>query len=219
MTLVDVPVTQKLFWADPYQTQLDTHITSVNGNDVTVAQTIFYAFSGGQESDAGTFNMVPVLQARKEGLNIIYTLADGHALKVGDPITMQLDWERRYQLMRLHFAAEIILELTYQQLNPITKIGAHIAQDKSRIDFEWGENIAQYFPTLTEKANALIAANSDIISAYSDEQTQKRYWEITGFARVACGGTHLRRTGEVANIQLKRKNIGKGKERIEIYVP
>jgi alanyl-tRNA synthetase len=92
MTVADVPVTQKLFWADPYQTQLATRITSVSDNDVTVAQTIFYAFSGGQESDAGTFNTVPVLQARKEGLNIIYALADGHNFKAGDPITMQLDW-------------------------------------------------------------------------------------------------------------------------------
>lgn len=215
---LSVPVTQKLFWADPYRTQLDTHIVSVNGNDVMVAQTIFYAFSGGQESDAGTFNHHSVLRAFTEGQNIVYTLADEHGFKVGDPITMQLDWERRYKLMRLHFAAEIILELTYQHLNPITKIGAHIAQDKSRIDFEWGENIAQHFPILTEKANALVAADLDIISAFSDEQTQKRYWEITGFARVPCGGTHLRRTGEVGHIQLKRKNVGKGKERIEIVV-
>ena len=218
MTTVDVPVTRKLFWADPYQTQLDTHITSVNGNDVTVAQTIFYAFSGGQESDTGTYKTIPVLQARKEDQNIIYTLADDHSLKAGDPITMRIDRERRYRLMRLHFAAEIILELVYQQLKPITKIGAHIAQDKSRIDFEWGENIAQHFPIITEKANGLVAANLDIISAYSDEQTQKRYWEIADFARVPCGGTHLRSTGEVGNIQLKRKNVGKGKERIEIYV-
>ena len=218
MTTVDAPVTQKLFWADPYQTQLETHISSVMGNDVTVAQTIFYAFSGGQESDAGTFNNHPVLQARKEGLDIVYTLGEGHGLKSGDPITMQIDWERRYNLMRLHFAAEIILELVYQQLNPITKIGAHIAADKSRIDFEWAENMAQYFPALTEKANTLVGANLDIISAYSDEPTQRRYWEIAGFARVACGGTHLRRTGEVGNIQLKRKNVGKGKERIEIIV-
>jgi len=219
MTTVDVPVAQKLFWADPYQTQLDTHITRVGGNEVTVAQTIFYAFSGGQESDAGTFNQVQVLQARKEGFNIVYTLADGHGFRVGDPITMHIDWERRYRLMRLHFAAEIILELVYQQLKPISKIGAHIAQDKSRIDFEWGENIAQHFPMLTEKANALVAANLDIISAYSDEPTQRRYWEVVGFGHVACGGTHLRRTGEVGTIQLKRKNVGKGKERIEIYVP
>jgi alanyl-tRNA synthetase len=218
MTLVDAPAAQKLFWANPYQTQLDTHITSVADNNVTVAQTIFYAFSGGQESDAGTFNSIPVVQARKEGQNIVYTLAEDHGLRVGDPITMHINWERRYQLMRLHFAAEIILELVYQRLNPIIKIGAHIAQDKSRIDFQWAENMSQYFPVLTEKAKALVAANLDIISAYSDEPTQKRYWEIAGFARVACGGTHLRRTGEVGNIQLKRKNVGKGKERIEITV-
>jgi Ser-tRNA(Ala) deacylase AlaX len=211
-------VTQKLFWADPYQTSLDTHVTGVNGNDLTVAQTIFYAFSGGQESDAGTFNNCRVLEARKAGQDIIYALEEGHGFSVGDPLTMQIDWERRYRLMRLHFAAEIILEVVYQQLNPITKIGAHIAQDKSRIDFEWNENISLHFPVLTEKASRLIEANLDIISAFSDEPNQKRYWEIAGFARVPCGGTHLRRTGEVGTIQLKRKNVGKGKERIEIVV-
>jgi Ser-tRNA(Ala) deacylase AlaX len=57
----------------------------------------------------------------------------------------------------------------------------------------------------------------EIISAYADESSQKRYWEVPGFARIPCGGTHLKRTGEVGNIMLKRKNIGKGKERIEVY--
>ncbi len=214
----DHAVTQKLFWRDPYQTQLDTHVTAMNGSEVTVAQTIFYAFSGGQESDAGTFNDSPVLQARKDAQDIIYTLTDEDQLKVGDPITMNINWERRYKLMRLHFAAEIVLELTYQLLNPITKIGAHIAQDKSRIDFEWSENISTHFPVITEKAHALVAANLEITSAFSDEVSQKRYWEIVGFARVPCGGTHLRRTGEVGSINLKRKNVGKSKERIEIYL-
>ena len=51
-----------------------------------------------------------------------------------------------------------------------------------------------------------------------DEQDEQRCWEVEGFARVPCGGTHLRRTGEVGVIDLKRKNIGHGKERIEIYV-
>jgi Ser-tRNA(Ala) deacylase AlaX len=72
---------------------------------------------------------------------------------------------------------------------------------------------------LTEKANALIAADHPIRSAYSDEASQRRYWEIEGFARVPCGGTHLCRTGEIGPVALKRRNIGKGKERIEIYVP
>jgi Ser-tRNA(Ala) deacylase AlaX len=211
-------VTQKLFWATPYVTQLDTIVTAVNGADIMVAETIFYAFSGGQESDAGTIGNFPVVLARKEGKDIVYTLETGHTLKVGDAVSMEIDWERRYRLMRLHFAAEIILELAYQHLKPIEKIGAHIAQDKSRVDFEWRENIAAAFPLFKEKAAALINADHDIISAFSDEENQRRYWEIDGFARVACGGTHLRKTGEVGALDLKRKNIGKGKERIELYI-
>jgi Ser-tRNA(Ala) deacylase AlaX len=211
-------MTRKVFWEDPYLTRLDTHITSVNGNIVTVAQTIFYAFSGGQESDTGTIGNYHVLEARKEGLEIIYRLEEGHGLKRGDAVTMTIDWERRYRLMRLHFAAEIVLELAYQNLEPITKIGAHIAQDKSRIDFEWGENIAHAFPMLQEKVRAIISADQPIISAFSDEAQERRYWEVSGFGKVACGGTHLRKTGEVGEIELKRKNIGKGKERIEIYI-
>jgi len=209
---------KKIFWNDPYLTQLDTHVTSVNGIRITVAETIFYAFSGGQESDAGTIGGHRVIEARKEGLEIVYTLDEGHGLKRGDPVTVTIDWERRYRLMRLHFAAEIVLELAYQNLAPITKIGAHIAQDKSRIDFERDENIASAFPMLLEKAEAIINADQPITSAFSDEAQERRYWEVEGFGKVACGGTHLKTTGEVGEIGLKRKNIGKGKERIEIYI-
>ncbi len=214
----DTAVTRKLFWDVPYLTQPDTTVTVVNGADIRVAKTIFYAFSGGQESDAGTIGNFPVVEARKEGKDIVYTLESSHTLQVGTAVSMDIDWERRYRLMRLHFAAEIILELAYQHLKPIEKIGAHIAQDKSRIDFAWIENIANVFPLLKEKAAALIKADHDITSAFSDEENQRRYWEIEGFARVACGGTHLRKTGEVGALELKRKNIGKGKERIEIYI-
>lgn len=211
-------MTQKVFWEDPYLTELDTTMISVNHNDVTVAETIFYAFSGGQESDEGTIGGHRVLEARKVGKEIVYTLEDGHDLAKGDRALMSIDWARRYKLMRLHFAAEIVLELVYQNFASAQKIGAHIAQDKARIDFEWGENISTLFSTLKEKALALITSDSAIVSAFSDEETEKRYWEISGFARVPCGGTHLRTTGEVGEIELKRKNIGKGKERIEIYV-
>jgi len=46
-----------------------------------------------------------------------------------------------------------------------------------------------------------------------------RYWEIEGFAKVDCGGTHIRKTGEIGDIILKRgKSLGSNKERIEIYL-
>lgn len=208
----------KLFWQDPYRTTLDTRVATVAGNDVTLAETIFYAFSGGQESDAGTIGGRRVARARKEGREILYTLEDGHGLHPGDRVTVEIDWARRYRLMRLHLAAEIILELAYRNLPGIEKIGAHIAADKARIDFAWEQSIAPLFPLMLEKASALIAADYPIVSAFSDESNQRRYWEIAGFARVPCGGTHLKRTGEIGPLSLKRVNVGKGKERIEIRV-
>jgi Ser-tRNA(Ala) deacylase AlaX len=211
-------VVAKLFWQDPYRTTLDTRIAAVEDDVVRLVETIFYAFSGGQESDEGTIAGRKVLDARKEGRDILYQLEPGHGLKAGDPVTIEIDGARRAKLMRLHLAAEIVLELAYQNLAGIQKIGAHIAADKARIDFEWPENIAKLFPMFGEKAAALIAADHPIVSAYSDEANQRRYWEIAGFARVPCGGTHLQRTGEIGAIALKRVNIGKGKERIEIRV-
>lgn len=211
-------MTRKTFWRDPYLSRLDTRVAGVTGNEITLEETIFYAFSGGQESDYGTIGGRPVTAARKAGRDIVYTLADGHGLAPGDPVQVEIDWERRYKLMRLHFAAEIVLELVYRALGPIAKIGAHIAPDKARIDFEWAENISRHFPMLAERANAIVASDQEIVSAFSDEVTQERYWQIREFPRVPCGGTHLKRTGEVGRIELKRKNIGKGKERVEIYV-
>jgi Ser-tRNA(Ala) deacylase AlaX len=211
-------MTRKIFWKDPYLTELDTFVTSVKDAEVTVERTIFFPFSGGQESDDGTIGDRRVLQARTEGREIVYTLGNGPNLRPGDQVRIKIDWKRRYKLMRLHFAAEIVLELVYQTLRSIKKIGAHIAQDKARIDFEWHENISRVFPAIQKEALRMIEANQDIMSAFSDEEQEKRYWEIKGFARVPCGGTHLKKTGEIGEIELKRKNPGKGKERIEIFV-
>ncbi len=139
-------------------------VQTANGNKITVAETIFYAFSGGQESDSGTIGGYKVLEAKKDGKEIFYTLGENHRLKTGDIVKMCIDWNRRYKLMRLHFAAQ------------------------------------------------------EIISAFSDETNERRYWKINEFSEVPCGGTHIKRTGEMGIIRLKRANPGKGRERIEIYV-
>lgn len=211
-------MTKKLFWTDPYLVKLDTTVTSVNDDFITTRETIFYAFSGGQESDTGTIGGHTVLEAKKDGREIAYRLSEDHGLKSGDSIDVKIDWARRYKIMKLHFAAELILELTYRKLDGAKKIGAHISVDKARVDFAWAESLKPLLPELTFKAQHLIDQDLEIISAFSDEKKQLRYWEVPGFAKVACGGTHLRKTGEVGRIQLKRNNIGKGKERIEIFI-
>lgn len=209
---------EKVFWTNPYLTKLATVISSVNGNDITLEQTIFYAFSGGQESDTGSIDDYAVHQAKKDGHEIIYTVEERHDFKVGDQVTMTIDWDRRYRLMRLHFAAEIVLELAYKHLKGIEKTGAHIAQDKARIDFVWHENISKSFAMIERESSEIIKENLQIFSDFSDEGNGRRYWEVKDFSKVPCGGTHLKKTGEVGEIKLKRNNIGRGKERIEIYV-
>ena len=209
---------KKIFWDDPYQTELQTTITSVNDNIITLKETVAYAFSGGQQSDDGTINNYTILNAQKVGKEIYYKIDIRHDLQNGDPVLLTIDWEKRYKIMKLHFAAEVILELVNQNFNRPEKIGANITSEKSRIDFIWDNNISEMFPILESKAKELIAADKQIISAFSNEEEEIRYWKIDGFGQVPCGGTHIHRTGELGALKLKRDRQGKNKERIEIYL-
>lgn len=207
---------RKIFWQDPYLTRLSTEIARVDGDRVWLDATIFFAFSGGQESDSGTIGGHLVQAAEKDGLDIAYRLTTDHDLRAGQPVEIEIDWPRRYQLMRLHFAAEMILQLIYQQQPGITRIGAHIAADKARIDFATDVSLASMLELLRSQAQALIDRDIPIITGFSDVENQRRFWSVDGFAQMACGGTHPRSTGEVGTITLKRRNPGKGKERVEI---
>lgn len=211
-------MTRKVFWEDPYRTSLRTRVTDVQGNEIGVAETIFFAFAGGQESDAGSLGGRSVVEVRTQDHDIRYVLEDATGLSPGDVVEMHIDWERRYALMRLHFAAEIVLELVYRRFAGIERVGAHIAADRARLDFRWPENVGPALEELREDAQAIVEADLPITSAFSDEVHERRYWEIEGFARVDCAGTHLRRTGEVGELSLRRRNPGRGKERIEISV-
>ena len=196
-------MTQKLFWKDPYQTHLETEVTSVSAAGLTLRETIFFAFAGGQESDSGSIGGFPIIEAHKRGKHIYYILPENHDIEVGDRVAVEIDWDRRFSLMRLHFAAEVVLELISRNLEGAIKIGAHISAEKARIDFAWPQSISGILPQIKKQAQALIHADSKIISAFSDEEAERRYWQIDGFARVGCGGTHLKRTGEVGHEPLQ----------------
>lgn len=212
-------MTAKLYWTDPYATQCGATVTAAGEDWIELDRTVFFAECGGQESDHGSIADRPVRSATlHDDGRIVYALDPGHGLTPGLAVTVQIDWARRYALMRLHFAAEIVLELAVRRFLGVERIGAHIAPDKARIDFVWPESVAPALPEIADAANAIVAADRPIVSAFEPglETAERRFWEIDGFARVPCGGTHLKRSGEIGAIALKRRNPGKGKERIEI---
>lgn len=206
---------RKAFWDNPYQHTLNTRVATVSHNRILLEETIAFSFSGGQESDKATLNGLAILGSEIEGNFIYYTLEEGHGLSPDDTVTMEIDWPRRYRLMRLHFAAELILEIVTRKFG-LEKIGAHIAETKARIDFISDTNISGLFDDILIEYNQIIQQDEIIQTGFSDVKTQRRFWKIEGYAKVPCGGTHVKSTAEVGYVTLKRKNIGGSKERIEI---
>lgn len=206
---------KKIFWENPYQQTLETTVTSVEGNELLFEETIAYSFAGGQESDKACINSLPILDSRREGKLIYYTMPTGHGLSSGEKVVMTIDWMRRYRLMRLHFAAELVLEIVTQKFQ-LEKVGAHIAETKARIDFVYPQHISCLFEDILKEYDAIIHADLIIQTGYSDVENQRRFWKIDGFAQVPCGGTHVKSTKEVGFVTLKRSRSGKSIERIEI---
>lgn len=225
---------KKKFWADPYLTRLETKILNIHGNEIVFEETIGYSESGGQESDKVTINGIPVLSSRMDKsmpFFIYYTLPEGHNFSIGEKVFMEIDWLRRNRLMRLHFTCELVLILMNRLFNgtqegtelkpdeidtAIRKRGAHMAETGARIDFECSNNISDYFPAILSEYNKIIAADLPIEKGFLNEAEQIRYWRLPNIAMVPCGGTHVRSTGEIGTIDLKRDRANKGVERIRI---
>jgi Ser-tRNA(Ala) deacylase AlaX len=208
---------QKIFWENPYQAELNTRVKSIHGDEILFEETIAYSFSGGQESDWATVNNLPVLDSRIDGALIYYRFSSDHGFYPGQSVDMKIDWERRYSLMRLHFAAELILEIITQRYS-WEKVGAHIGAAKARIDFRCPDNIRIHFPEILKEYEAIVLQDLPIEKGFSNEAKGRRYWRIEGFAEVPCGGTHVQSTREVGKVRLKRENPGKGLQRVEIYL-
>ncbi len=206
---------EKLFWQDPYLSECKAKVESVNGNEVRLDRTIFFAFSGGQESDSGTIGGIPVKEARKEGNNITYILESAPAFAPGDEVEVKIDAEKRMRIMRLHSAAHIVWFLFEKKTGVKKLIGSNVTSEKSRIDYEYPESLSAILPEVEKEANELVSKGAEIKTYPDAENPGRRWWEL-GEWKCPCGGTHLKDAKEIGQIKLKRKNIGKGKERIEI---
>ncbi len=227
-------MTNFIFWDDPYLKTLETTVLSIDSNAVILTDTIAYAEAGGQESDLTKINGITALESKldPEKRFITYLLPQDHGLEPGASVHMEIDWTRRYRLMRLHFACELILilmnrhfgkkqpgeELLPEEIDHvgIEKVGAHMSEDKARVDFILSENIEAYFPMLLSEFKAIIDADIPIETGYINHEKRQRYWKIKGLATVPCGGTHVKSTREVGYVQLRRKRANKGVERIYI---
>lgn len=209
--------TERLFYQDPYMKEAEAKVTEVNGKEVVLDKTLFFAFSGGQASDSGTINGIPVIDVKKSDHRIIHTLEKESDLKVGDTVRLKLDWDRRYKLMRLHSAAHVVYYFVMDKIGKQKIIGSNIDSTKGRFDFTYDKSVAELLKEIEPEVNEFLKKSIEIKTELDKKDPEKRWWRCDKWG-MPCGGTHVKNISEIGKVRLKRDNIGHGKERIEIYL-
>ena len=222
-----------LFREDPYLRACEAIVTAVHEGGVELDRTIFYPLGGGQAGDTGRVGDWRVVDTRKgdSGDSVIHVLEPGARPTPGTKLPIEIDWERRYCLMRLHTALHLLGSLVKA---PVT--GGRIAQDKAHLDFDIEmEKLAK--DDIEARVNALVDAKIDTrVSWITDAELDARpdlvktmsvapprgegrvrLLEIPGLDLQACGGTHVRNTGEIGRLAVARiRSEGKRNKRVTL---
>lgn len=227
-------LTKLLFQQDSYATSFNARIISIRQDGGLVFdQTLFYYTSGGQPCDFGRITKQPksedkespllqasVIDVKKVDGEIAHYISESASnFKVGDSIFGEIDWARRYRLMRMHTAGHVLSSVFFRKGVLIT--GNQLGVDKSRFDFSMEQFDRELINSMILEANK-ICSEGHIVKAYelSREDALKlpgvvklagsfppslellRIVEIEGVDIQADGGTHVKNTAEVGEIEL-----------------
>lgn len=231
-----------LYIKDCYMKEFDAVVEDIQEElNIVLNHTAFYPNSGGQPNDIGTlehndtiYNVIDVL--KKEG-KIIHKV-DKPGLKKGDKIRGRIDWERRYKLMRYHTASHILATAIHNETGAeIT--GNQLYLDKARVDFSLENFDRALMNGFEKKANEIISKNLPVQTRILDREEAFKIPSLVKLRKVlpetikdirvvdifndsfdfdhqACGGTHLKNTSEIGEIEIFELE-NKGKDRRRIY--
>jgi misacylated tRNA(Ala) deacylase len=233
-------MTTALFNLDSYQTQASAVVTAVTENHLELDQTLFYPQGGGQPGDQGwittpSVRLEVVDTIKGDAPNRILHCIDGDTqqLCVGDNVQIEINWPRRYQLMRMHSCLHLLCSLI-----PMGVTGGSIGIEKSRLDFDLGEAKLDK-ELLTQQLNALIQSNAAVTTMAISDAALKQQPELvrtlsvqppagTGSVRMVkidgvdlqpCGGTHVANLKEIGTAKISKiENKGKRNRRIHLLL-
>jgi len=207
--------TRRLYYEDPYLREFEAVVIAVEEDGVILNQTAFYPEGGGQAGDIGTLNDVRVINTIQREGHIIHLVEEPEAFKVGDEVRGILNWSRRYRIMRLHSASHIMEYFLYQRLGPLERLGSHVDERKDRADYAYdGRLPPEALRWVEEQTNRFIAEGHPIVITLDPDRPGWRIWRC-GPIEMYCAGTHVRNTREIGRVRLRRRNPGRGVERVE----
>ena len=232
-------MTELLFRDDAYLKTATARVVAVRDGKVELDRTIFYPLGGGQPGDTGFLirdngDRIAVADTRKGETpgTVAHLVATGGAVpEVGEAVGLEIDWDRRYALMRLHTALHV---MSCVVIAPVT--GGNIAPDKGRLDFDIDMTLLDA-TVIAQGTNELIGravgtesvwitdeeldARPELVKTMSVQpprgQGRIRLLKIPGIDLQPCGGTHVANIGEIGPIRVLRiRSEGKRNRRVEI---
>lgn len=222
-------MTELLYYNDAYLQEFDATVTAVDGDRVALDRTAFYPGGGGQLNDEGWLTVggvrLRVAKVKKAGTDVWHTLVgtDGGLpeIPVGQPVHGELDWDRRYALMRTHTAMHILCGVVWRDYQA-SVTGGNMDPGSGRMDFEFAAMSRELVTEIEEKCNAEIAAARPVreqtlpreeafqipdlirtkINLLPEGISEIRTIELVGLDLQADGGTHVHNTSEVGRMRV-----------------
>jgi alanyl-tRNA synthetase len=207
-------MTERLYYSDSYQREFRARVTerSADGQTVYLDRTLFYPTSGGQPFDLGSIAGVAVVDVVDEEERIAHRLAE--PLATEGEVSGEIDWTRRFDHMQQH-SGQHLLSAVFEELFGLHTVSFHLGAESATIDLEGGPVEARTVLEAERRANQLVAENRAMDVRFEDasevrglrkpsgRQGMLRIVSIDGMDRSACGGTHVRTTGEIGPILLR----------------
>ncbi len=227
---------EPLYLNDCYLKEFEATVKEVNGRFVVLDKTAFYPEGGGQPSDQGLLKSAKgnfIVKFVKKISGTIQHEVDNEGLEAGDKIKGEVDWYRRYRLMRYHTAAHVVSGVVNSMTGALIT-GNQLGEDKSRVDFDLenfnpdilkevenksNDAIKKAIPVLIEnmpREKAMEIPSVFKLKMMLPESLQTiRVVSIGDVDRQACGGTHLKNTSEIKRLTItKTENKGKNNRRL-----
>jgi alanyl-tRNA synthetase len=228
--------------AEPDVREFEATVERVDGADVVLDHTHFYAESGGQPADRGTLAGIPVTDVQHAADGVVHTLAEAPDLAAGADATGVVDDDFRTYCMRAHTASHLLYGAGRRLLDDLGYGGFGIDPEKVRVDFAtstdiddavlvelerltnravWDSRSVSWEQVPVEEARARddVAFNTKTEEGVMDDADTVRLVDIEGWDVAACGGTHVANTRSVGPVEvLERSNPGEGLTRVEFAV-
>ena len=223
-------MTERVYLNNPYLRRLDARIVEkIYKNDkyyIKTDRTIFYPnLAGGQPGDKGTINGVKVLDTYNDGEDIIHVVQDNIQ---SDKVLLSIDWDNRFDYMQQHSGQHLLSAVFYKLFNGET-IGFYIGNEYVYIDVNLPTINDEEIMKIEEFANKIIFSNFPMKSYIIEKSklndlpdiknsitnSKIRIVEIDGIDFSPCCGTHLRHTGEIGLIKIRKVENYKGNIRVE----